>query len=181
MTVLWLVRHAMPAHGPDVPAAQWQLSGEGRRAAESLRAVLPSGAVLVASDEPKARQTLEPAGRVLTDRRFREVWRNEAYGGDFRAGRRAYVSGAGRPGWEPQAAAADRFDAGVRYWAARAAARRLVIASHGMAMTLWLSAAIPIADPAGFWAQLRFPDVFVVDLAAKTASRVDSSWLLQVS
>jgi hypothetical protein len=39
---------------------------------------------LVASREPKARQTLEPAGTVRTDERFNEVTRDEPYEGDFR-------------------------------------------------------------------------------------------------
>jgi broad specificity phosphatase PhoE len=170
---LWLVRHAMPAHGPEVAAAEWELSEQGRQAAESLRPVIPAGALLVSSTEPKARQTLEPAGDVLTDERFNEVHRKEAYSADFQAARRAYVCGSDHSGWETRAAVAVRFDSGVRHWHALAGTRPLVIASHGMAMTLWLSATVRIADPGGFWAGLRFPDVLEVDLDIPLVRRAE--------
>ena len=163
MTSLWLVRHAMPAHGPEVPAAGWELSEQGRQAAESIRGVLPAGALLVSSTEPKARQTLEPSGDVRTDERFNEIWRDEAYSADFRTARRAYVSGAEHPGWEKHVPVVARFGAGVRHWRAMAGSRPLVIASHGMAITLWLSATVNVTDPGRFWAGLRFPDVIEVD------------------
>ncbi|GAA0430360.1 hypothetical protein Aca07nite_39100 [Actinoplanes capillaceus] len=63
---LILVRRAMPAFGPDVPAAAWELSSEGWSNARALTRVLPLDALLIASQEPKARQTLEPAGPVHT-------------------------------------------------------------------------------------------------------------------
>ena len=83
---------------------------------------------------------------------------DEPFGGDFRARRRAYVAGAVPPGWEPHAEVAGRFDAGVRHWRTVAGDRPLVVASHGMAMTIWLTAAATVADPGAFWAALRFPD-----------------------
>jgi broad specificity phosphatase PhoE len=177
---LWLVRHAMPAHGPEIPAAGWELSEQGRQAAESIRGVLPGDALLVSSTEPKARQTLEPCGDVRTDDRFNEVWRDEAYRDDFRAARRVYVSGAEHPGWEKRAAVVARFDAGVRHWRALAGARPLAIASHGMAMTLWLSATVNVADPGRFWAGLRFPDVIEVDPDTACARRAEARWSFQL-
>jgi 2,3-bisphosphoglycerate-dependent phosphoglycerate mutase len=53
--------------------------------------------------------------------------------------------------------------------------RPVVIATHGMAMTLWLMATIGLEDPGEFWARLEFPDAYVVDLAAATATRLVSS------
>jgi broad specificity phosphatase PhoE len=173
VTSLWLVRHAMPAHGPEVPAAGWELSEQGRQDAESVCRVLPAGALLVSSTEPKARQTLEPAGDVRTDERFSEVRREEAYHEDFQTARRAYVGGADQAGWETRAAVIARFDSGVRHWHALAGTRPLVIASHGMAMTLWLSAAVNVADPGGFWAGLRFPDLLEVDPGIPFVRRVE--------
>jgi broad specificity phosphatase PhoE len=161
----------MPEFGPRVPPERWQLSAEGWRGADSLRRVLPAAALLVASEEPKARQTLEPTGEVLTDRRFNEVWRDEPFDDDFRTRRRAYVTGTDHPGWEPRDEAVARFGAGVRHWRAQAAARPLVIASHGMAMTLWLAAEVGLDDAGAFWTDLRFPDVFTVDVATKAVSR----------
>jgi broad specificity phosphatase PhoE len=168
---LWLVRHAMPAHGPEVAAAEWELSEEGRQAAESIRSILPAGALLISSTEPKARQTLEPAGDVITDARVCEVQRDEAYSDDYRSARQAYVTGPDHPGWEARAAVTARFGSAVRHWSARAGSRPLVIASHGMALTLWMSAALAIADPAHFWAGLRFPDVLEVDPATGYVGR----------
>ena len=58
---LVLVRHAMPEVRPDVPAARWHLGEDGRLAARNLRHALPEHAYLVASDEPKAIETLAEA------------------------------------------------------------------------------------------------------------------------
>jgi broad specificity phosphatase PhoE len=168
---LFLVRHAMPAFGPDVPAAAWELSSEGWRAARALVRALPADALLIASREPKARQTLEPAGSVYTDKRFDEVARDEPYEGDFRARRRAYVTGTDYTGWEPRDRVVARFAEGVTSWAARVDGRPLVIASHGMAMTLWLTTTVALPDPGAFWADLRLPDLLTVDVAAKQVSR----------
>ncbi len=180
MGSLWLVRHAMPAHGPGTPAAEWDLSEQGRRDAETIRDLFPATALLVSSTEPKARQTLESAGDVRTDARFSEVRRDEAYSEDFQTARRSYVSGADQAGWETLAAVAARFDAGVRHWRAVAGTRPLVIASHGMAMTVWLSATMNVADPGGFWAGLRFPDVLEVDPGAPFVRRAALSWSFQL-
>lgn len=90
---LSLVRHAMPAYRPDTPATAWKLSSEGWCQARALTQALPVGAVLIANREPKARQTLEPAGPTQTDEQFNEVTRDEPYEGDFRARRHAYAAG----------------------------------------------------------------------------------------
>lgn len=168
---LFLVRHAMPAFGPHAPAAAWELSPEGWREARALARALPVGALLIASREPKARQTLEPAGSVRTDERFNEVSRDEPYEGDFRARRRAYVTGTDYAGWEPREQVLARFAEGVRFWAAEAGRRPLVIASHGMAMTLWLTATVSLPDPGAFWAGLRLPDLLIVDMTSKQVTR----------
>jgi len=131
--------------------------------------------MLVSSQEPKARQTLEPTGPVFADARFNEVARNEPYHGDFRARRTAYLAGADHPGWEPREQVAARFGAGIKHWHLRAATRPLVVATHGMAMTLWLAHAIDLAEPTSFWDDLRLPDLFEVNLATRSADRVVSA------
>jgi hypothetical protein len=73
--MLVLVRHAMPSVDPQIPAGDWRLGGEGRMAAAELVRHLPDSARLVSSGEPKAYQTLEPAGAIVQDRRFNEVRR----------------------------------------------------------------------------------------------------------
>jgi broad specificity phosphatase PhoE len=165
---LLLVRHAMPDASADTPPGEWQLTEAGAAQAAGLRCRLPAGALLVASTEVKAIETIAAAH---TDDRFDEVRRDEPFGGDFRARRRAYVAGAVPPGWEPHAEVAGRFDAGVRHWRTVAGDRPLVVASHGMAMTIWLTAAATVADPGAFWAALRFPDLLMVDLGESTVTR----------
>jgi hypothetical protein len=60
--MLVLVRHAMPVVEPLTLPDRWVLSNEGKAAAAKL--VLPQGARLVASGEPKARHTVAgPASR----------------------------------------------------------------------------------------------------------------------
>jgi broad specificity phosphatase PhoE len=179
--MLFLVRHALPAFGPEAPAEEWVLDEDGgRRGADSLVHVLPPNARLVSSHEPKARQTLEPTGPVTPDTRFNEVRRNEPFEGDFRARRSAYVSGISHDGWEPHADVVSRFSAGVTAWQAACGEQTLVIASHGMAMTLWLTAALGLEDPVGFWQDLRLPDVLKIDLSSRTAKRIESASLFQV-
>jgi 2,3-bisphosphoglycerate-dependent phosphoglycerate mutase len=165
--MLFLVRHAMPDHGPHTPAREWHLSADGLAAARVLCERLPAGVRLVASTEPKAIETLQPAGDVLQDRRLDEIDRVEAYADDFRRDRRAYVEGTDLPGWEPREQVVRRFDAAVR----EHLTGDLVIASHGMAMTLWLMATIDLRDPGAFWEDLRFPDLLRVDLDARRVSR----------
>jgi broad specificity phosphatase PhoE len=169
---LLLVRHAMPAFGPDQPSDQWELSAEGHAAAAGLARRLPPGAHLVASEEPKAWQTLTPAGAVIRDARFNEVRRKgEPYDGNFRELRQSYVDGVDHPGWEQRAQVAARFESGVADHLAVAGTAPMVIASHGMAMTIWLTARIGLADPGAFWAELRLPDLLEVDLTARTSRR----------
>ena len=166
----------MPQIDPATDPATWPLGPEGRAAARRLGRRLPSGAFLVASDEPKAWQTLAPAGErgVLRDPRLREVRRTEQFNGDFRRLRRSYVSGADIPGWEPRREVVHRFAAAIGAATERAARRDVVAASHGMAITVWLAATLALADPSAFWADLSFPDVLVVDLEAATVTRPDA-------
>jgi broad specificity phosphatase PhoE len=172
MTSLVLVRHAMPAYSENVPADEWVLSDDGRAAAERLCAGLPAGALLAASEEPKAWQTLEPAGDVVRDRRLGEVYRaNEPWDGPFRALRQAYVEGVDHAGWEPRSTVVERFDAAVTEFLVRAGGGPVIVASHGMAMTVWLSARIGLAHPGAFWAALQFPDAIEVHLGHRTATR----------
>ncbi|MFC4014283.1 histidine phosphatase family protein [Nonomuraea purpurea] len=166
-----LIRHAMPAFGPDVPPHAWDLGAEGHAAARRLIAALPPHAYLVSSAEPKAWQSLGGGDDVVRDRRFNEVARVEPWDGGFRELRRAYVEGADHPQWEPRSEVVERFDAGIADHLERAEGRPLVVATHGMAMTLWLTTRIGLGDPGAFWADLRFPDKLVVDLDAHTVRR----------
>jgi 2,3-bisphosphoglycerate-dependent phosphoglycerate mutase len=169
--VLLLVRHAMPEIDPAIPAHDWPLSADGQAGANLLAGLLPSDAVLVASAELKARQTLEPAGDVRVDARFNEVARDEPFDDDFRARRRSYVSGGFQPHWESRLDVTARFDAAVGEWLGFADGRPLVIGTHGITLTVWLSATVGLDDPAGFWSALALPDLLEVDLAGRSVTR----------
>lgn len=170
--MLILVRHATPASEPQTPPHQWPLSQDGQAAARLLAGSLPPDSFLVASTERKAWQTLEPAGQVVRDPRFGEVRRTEPWEGEYRRLRRQYVDGADHPDWEPRSQVAERFGDAVGECLAIAQDRPLIVASHGMAMTVWLTARIGLPDPGAFWADLRFPDALRVDLASGTVSRM---------
>jgi len=165
--VILLVRHAMPAYEETVSPADWPLSAEGLHAALALD--LPANALLVASDEVKAWQTLSHAGPVLRDPRFGEIARpGEPWDGPYRTMRRSYVDGTVPPGWESHVDVAERFDEGVAEFLVRAGDRPLVIGTHGMALTVWLRSRGLLDDPGTFWEALRFPHKIAVDLPSGT-------------
>ncbi|WP_205857634.1 histidine phosphatase family protein [Phytoactinopolyspora endophytica] len=160
--VVILVRHAMPEVDPAVPPHEWHLSAEGREATEALH--LPVRARVVSSTEPKAAQTLEHCGVVVRDARFNEVRRSsEPFGGNWRALRRAYVDGVEHDGWEPHEAVAARFGSAIDEHRDNARGEVLVVAAHGMAITVWLARRLGLADPVQFWEGLRFPDMITLD------------------
>ncbi len=166
--MLYVVRHAMPVADPNQDPATWPLSEAGRRAAHALVEGLPNDALLVASDEPKAWQTLDPTGdghTVIKDSRLREVRRpDEAFNDDFHVTRRSFVNGDDHAGWENRRVVAVRVQSAVDDYHVAAGDRPLVIAGHGMALTVWICSAVGLSDPGAFWAALRFPDLLLVDL-----------------
>ena len=133
-------------------------------AAQAIGPLLPAGAMLVSSDEPKAYDTLTaaaPGRRIRADPRLREVARPlEPFDDDFRVARLAYVEGDPPAGWEPPTQVAARIDAAVTDH--RVDDRPLVLAGHGMAFTTWLAAHGLIDDAPAFWLDLGFPDIFLV-------------------
>jgi broad specificity phosphatase PhoE len=174
---LVLVRHAMPAVLPDVPAECWELDEQGRAASRALAGAVPDSSYYVSSDEPKAFQTVyEMSGgrEVVAESDFREVRRPHRWSDDYRDQARAYVAGICPDGWEPRAQVVARFDAALSRHARTAAARQqtLVIGTHGLAPTVWLASRLPLQpSPGDFWASLEFPDLIDVDLATERAER----------
>jgi broad specificity phosphatase PhoE len=176
--VLYLVRHAMPVTRAEVPPETWHLGPEGRTAASALMRTLPPGPRLFSSDEPKALETVGGSAGVTPDPRFREVTRpREEWEGNYLERRRRYVAGTSHPGWELQADAAERFQAGVAAIEhdelADGDERPVVIATHGMVLTTWLVSvgAVRQSRAAEFWSDLRFPDCFVVGPSEKAVRR----------
>lgn len=151
---------ASPAQLPE----KWPLTPEGRAAAQRLVAHLPDGAMLASSTERKACETLNAAhGAIRQDPRFNEIHRPGSWDPDVRERRSRYVAGAVLPGWEAQDTAAARFDEGVKehQGAADRCGVPLVVATHGMVITVWMVARghIPAEQAANFWRGLRFPDI----------------------
>jgi hypothetical protein len=117
--------------------------------AAARRLPLPTDALVAASDEVKAWQTLEHAGSVRRDPRFREVLRDEPWDGRYRELRRSYVEGFAHAGLG--VACGGR--GALRRWCARSVrsgSRPLVIASHGMAMTVSLRSRGCVTEPGTF-------------------------------
>jgi broad specificity phosphatase PhoE len=172
---LILVRHAMPAVDPGVPSERWELGAEGRAAARALAAAHEPG-YYVASDEPKALQTVQEmsAGReVVPEPGLREVRRPYRWSDAYRIQARAYVDGVCHDGWEPHAQVVARFEAAVSRHAEMAAMRKqpLIVGTHGLAPTVWLASRLRLEPtPGDFWASLRFPDLVEVDLIAGRAN-----------
>lgn len=166
----------MPAVDPGVPSQLWELGAEGRAAARALAAAHEPG-YYVASDEPKALQTVREmsGGReVVPEPGLREVRRPYRWSEDYRAQARAYVEGACPDGWEPHARVVARYEEALSRHARTAAARQqnLIVGTHGLALTVWLASRLRLAPtPADFWASLRFPELIEVDLVAGRVRR----------
>lgn len=160
------VRHAETEIDPHVPPARWELGETGFAAARDVVEKLPADALLVSSPEPKAWQTIDPddQGHAYRDDRFREVDRPDGLDADFTPIRLAYLAGEVGPDWEPHAEVVARFDEGLADAQAHAEGRPIVVATHGLALTVWLAARTGLADPGAFWAALKMPDILTVDL-----------------
>jgi broad specificity phosphatase PhoE len=173
--MLLIVRHAMPAATPDLPSHEWGLTKEGRAAAEALVDALPVGARLVSSEERKAWETLGgAANRVARDGRFDEVHRPaDLWQDDVRELRVRYVAGTRHRRWERQADSAARFESGVADHSKAAGRAPVVVATHGMVMTIWLVSrgALTEAQAGAFWSALRFPDAFVLGSDGRSVRR----------
>jgi broad specificity phosphatase PhoE len=177
ITRLILVRHAMPTVEPGVPAERWELGQHGRAASRALGVAAAESGYFVASDEPKALQTLQEmaAGQeVVPEVGFREVRRPYYWSDDHRTLARTYVDGACHDGWELHGEVVARFEAAISRHTRIAAARKqtLIVGTHGMAPTVWLMSRLELQpSPGAFWASLQFPDLIDVDLVAKRAQR----------
>jgi broad specificity phosphatase PhoE len=154
---------------PEVPADRWQLTIAGRAAARVLGALAGPG-YYVASDEPKALQTVQEmaAGRPVTaEPGLREVGRPGGWSAGYQQQASGYLGGAVPAGWEPPDQVIARFEAAVTHHLQAASARQqtLIAGTHGLAATLWLASRLRLEpSPAGFWASLRFPELLEVDL-----------------
>lgn len=163
---LVLVRHAPAEPDPARPASAWALGPAGLAAARALAGRLPAPDVLLSSPLPKAAGTAAAIAEATgvpprLDERLGETRGADAWLGDHRERAARYVAGEPVAGWEPQAEAAARVDAALREVAG---AGTVVAVSHGRVLAVWLATAAGLADPAAFWADLRYPDAWTVEL-----------------
>jgi len=149
-----LVRHAKSVVDATVPPEDWALADGAREAAAELGRHL-RGARVLASTERKAIETAEALGlgAVTTSEAFCEVTRPWYDDGDAMAlDAQRWFAGATVEGWEPFAAAVDRFGRGVD--------GQSVVVTHGTVMTAWLLSQGAVKDAFAFWRDLRMPDAW---------------------
>lgn len=85
---------------------------------------------------------------------------------------RRYLRGLDIPGWEAQHDVVPRVGEALDEHWELAGHRRLVAVGHGISAALWLASALSI-DAGRWWKSLRFPDVWEVNLHARTAHRIE--------
>jgi len=176
---LYLVRHAAVVVRPAQPSAQWHLSPEGRAAADALADApfWPSVSGIYASTEPKATGTAQRIAarhglplRIEPDlREVERPWMD----GDYAAIARRYLAGDAIDGWEPRAEALARVRGCIERIVTRHAGLDIGIASHGLALTLYVSDLLGLDGEASgrLWSSIAFPDLALVDPEARRMER----------
>jgi broad specificity phosphatase PhoE len=165
---LLLVRHSAPQLDPSVPSEGWRLSEEGRRRCRSLakRLAQYEPRVLLASPEPKARETAELVAPALgLDVQLADGLRETARRTvgwlapeDIDRGIRELFERPGDVvfGEESAEAALARFEAAVTGLPEPA-----VVVTHGTVLSLYAAPRIG-RDPYELWSSLELPDIVAV-------------------
>lgn len=171
---LILVKHALPAIDPIVPAAAWSLSDEGRDQCRGLaRSLAPyaTGAALVASEEPKARETAHLVGDILdlpVETRP-DLHEHDRSGVPF-LGDRAWQAAIDRFFSEPDAlvfgretanGATSRFVRAVDGIVAERPDRTVIVVAHGTVISLYVAAKTR-QSAAALWRRLGLPSFVVL-------------------
>jgi broad specificity phosphatase PhoE len=178
---LTLVRHAQVTTSPEIPPEQWHLSPEGRAAVERLAAepVWEAAACIYTSPEPKAVMTAQRVAApheltIVIERDLREVdgraWNATE---DHKLRVQRYLSGESIDSWEQRDGAQERIVSCVDRIATKHASEDVVVVSHGLVLTLYLSSLLDLDAAAAFdfWTKIRFPDHAIVDPGAKVLER----------
>ncbi len=168
MRRLCLIRHAAPAKERAAPAREWALSPSGRADAERLAEMLAPFAptAIIASDELKAQQTVQPladrlglAVEVIADLHEHER-RTVGYLDDatFQATMARFFAEPDALvfGEETASQALARFSRAVEDTLARHPDGDIAIVTHGTVMSLFV-AAHSIIKPMDFWWHLHLP------------------------
>ncbi|MHB9144289.1 MAG: histidine phosphatase family protein [Symbiobacteriia bacterium] len=172
MTTLYLVRHAAPVQDFTQPPDRWLLSPEGEAQAEALsrEPFWQSVRAVYTSPEPKALATVAPAARRYgLPLRAVDCLREVARPGGQRfddypnvVAQYLATPKGNLNGWEPNARVRGRIGACV--WRLLDpeqnpdAAGPIVVASHGLALTLLLATIQNQAPSFALWQSMRQPD-----------------------
>ena len=163
-----LVRHSEPELDPSAPSEEWRLSEEGRRRCEPLaeRLARYEPCVLLASSEPKARETAELVAPALglevqLSDGLRETARRTIGWlalDDLDRGIRKLFERPGEVvfGEESAGAALARFEAAVA-----GLPEPSVVVTHGTVLSLYAAPRIG-REPHELWGSLELPDVVEV-------------------
>ena len=173
-----LIRHAMPQVVAGVSSTLWTLGESAREDCVLLAHALPKdlGPVIYTSPEPKAAETaavlaLRLGLQVVKDARLAEADRPTTWDDDYRAMVLEYLERGDQPGWEPAEAVRTRFTAAVDAALAAHPSGDVIVANHGMALSLYAASVADIDLPA-FWRALTFPDAWRVDLDTRVLERL---------
>jgi 2,3-bisphosphoglycerate-dependent phosphoglycerate mutase len=176
--MLFLVRHAHSAYGPDEMRA---LSEAGHRAAHRVADLLEDRgvAMIVSSPYTRAVETVQPLAdrlgiSIAVDSDLRERHLSAGPLDDFQRRLEATWSDfdLAYPGGESSAAAQTRVSRAIRRVVESAGDRTVVVASHGNALALFLRTIDSTVD-FRFWSGMSMPDVYAVE------PRKDAAWSYQ--
>jgi len=175
MRYLLLIRHAAPQIVPDVPAARWRLSDEGRQQADllgkRLKRYVPE--TIISSIEPKAMETAEIVAAQLhilaaTAPGLHEHDRTHAPfvpASDWHSTMKTFFAQPSELVWGCETAeqARDRFCCAMADVVIQHPAGNVAIVAHGTVITLFVAQHNPV-DPFTFWRQLGLAGCVVLAL-----------------
>jgi broad specificity phosphatase PhoE len=181
VSVVILVRNAMPVVQPGVHPVRWRLDELGRSAVASLAQSLPRELAhpIWSSHEARAQETAEvlvssrgdhPGLRLDPD--LREIGRPTSWSSTYAEDLAGYFRRGAREGWEPATAVLTRMGAAVDRATREAAGLPAVVVTHGLALSLYVGAACGLR-PAGFLHSLLHPDAWLIDVDAGRLERLD--------
>ncbi|MGE5654297.1 MAG: histidine phosphatase family protein [Bacillota bacterium] len=174
MSLLYIVRHSIPATDPSVAAERWPLSDAGIRAAQQLGELScwQDVEIIYSSPEPKALQTAEEIARQwgtrviieggLRELQMKPVWLESA---DFIKKVGDYLEGADDPDFEPYDQAQRRIVDCVQRLTQSHPDRSIAVVSHARILVAFLSHLFGRRLGRQEWRSIKMPDLAVVDLA----------------
>lgn len=175
MPDLILIKHAMPTINPEQPANSWHLSETGRARAHKLGQEIASyePTVLLASTEPKARQTGAAIGQTLSLPCLGKpgLHEHDRHNVSFMADSSAFKASVkalfDQPetlvfGGETAQQAAQRFIRTVNAVLNPYPNQNVAIVAHGTVIALFVAHFNPEVNPFDLWARLGLPSYVVL-------------------